>query len=310
MELIDHDEVWRRLPVARAIDALDHALQRTGIPPVPARQHLTAAEDPAQELLLMPCFDGGGAGVKLVSLDGANPARGLPRIHGVFVLFGAPGMVPAAVIDARALTAIRTAAVSGVATRYLARPDAGQRLVIVGAGAQGQAHLDAMAAVVDLADVRVVSRSSGPAEALAARARERYELPATVAGADAVADADLICTCTSSATPVFDGVRLPPGMHCNAVGAYRPDLQELDPATVAGAEVVVETREAALREAGDLLAAEAAGVWSRDAIRADLTELVHEGRRVRVDPDQRTLFKSVGLAWEDLVVARAVLAGP
>lgn len=305
MQLIDHDEVWQRLPLRAAIDALDAAIGRTGIPPVPARAHLS---DGDTELLLMPCFEDGGAGVKLVSLDAGNPARGLPRIHGLFVLFAAPGMVPTAVIDARALTAIRTAAVSGLATRYLARTDVAQRLVVLGAGTQARAHLLAMDAVLDLADVRIVGRRRDTADALAAWARRHLDVEVTIAGPDAVADADVVCACTSSPTPVLDGTRLPDGVHVNAVGAYRPDLQELDVATVAGAQVVVETRDAAMREAGDLLAAEAAGVWDRREIRADLTEVVRDGVAVRTAREQRTLFKSVGIAYEDLVVARAVLA--
>lgn len=310
MEVLDYDRVWQRLPMRAAIDALDTALRASGIPEVPAREHLHHG---AQELLLMPCFDGGAAGIKLVGIDADNPGRGLPRIHGVFVLLDAPGLVPAALLDARALTALRTAAVSGVATRHLARHlaerDRPARLVVFGAGAQAHAHLLAMHSELPLADVRIVSRSPGPAERLAELARQLLDVEVALAGPQAVADAEVVCVCTSSPTPVFDGSLLPSGVHLNAVGAYRPDLQELDVATVTGAEVVVETREAAMREAGDLIAAERTGDWDRGRIRADLTELVRDGRTGREDAQQRTLFKSVGLAWEDLVVARAVLAG-
>ncbi len=310
MEVIDYDQVWQRLPMRAAIDALDAALHATGIPEVPAREHLHHG---AQELLLMPCFDSGAAGIKLVGIDADNPGRGLPRIHGVFVLLDAPGLVPAALLDARALTALRTAAVSGVATRHLAHhltdPRRPARLVVFGAGAQAHAHLLAMHAELPLADVRIVSRSPGSAEQLAELARPLLDVEVALTGPEAVADAEVVCVCTSSPTPVFDGGSLLPGVHLNAVGAYRPDLQELDATTVIGAEVVVETREAAMREAGDLIAAERTGDWDRHQIRADLTELVRDGRAVRTAPHQRTLFKSVGLAWEDLVVARAVLAG-
>jgi ornithine cyclodeaminase/alanine dehydrogenase-like protein (mu-crystallin family) len=288
--------------MAAAIDVLERAIAAGRIGRTPPRQHL---HDGGQELLLMPSFLDGGATVKLVGIDPANPARGLPRIQGVVVLFEGPGLTPAAVLDAAALTAVRTAAVSGLATRYLARPDS-ERLVLVGAGPQAHAHLEAMVAVAPVRQVRVVSRSPGPAAALAERARTAFGLDAEVAGPEVVADADLVCACTTSPTPVFDGTLLPLGVHVNAVGSYRPDLQELDAATVRSCRVVVEERDAALRESGDLLHAVAAG-WDPASIAADLVELVRGGVEVRTDERDRTLFDSVGLAYEDLIVAEAVL---
>lgn len=302
MQFVDHDQVRARLSMAAAIDALEAAITAGRIGRTPPRQHL---HDGEQELLLMPSFLDGGATVKLVGIDPANPARGLPRIQGVVVLFEGPGLTPAAVLDAAALTALRTAAVSGLATRHLARPGS-ERLVLVGAGPQAHAHLEAMVAVAPVRQVRVVSRSPGPAAALVDRARTVFGLDAEVAGPEAVADADLICTCTTSPAPVFDGAGLPPGVHINAVGSYRPDLQELDVATVRSCRVVVEARDAALRESGDLVQAVASG-WDSATIAADLVELVHGGVEVRVDERDRTLFESVGLAYEDLIVAEAVL---
>ncbi|MFU8839221.1 MAG: ornithine cyclodeaminase family protein [Nitriliruptoraceae bacterium] len=302
MQVLDHDQVRARLPMRAAIDALESAIAGGRIARTPPRQHLHERE---QELLLMPSFLDGGATVKLVGIDPANPARGLPRIQGVVVVFAGPGLTPAAVLDAAAITAIRTAAVSGVATRYLARPDS-ERLVLFGAGPQAHAHLQAMVAVAPVRQVRVVSRSPGPAAALVDRARADFGLDAEVAGPEVVADADLVCACTTSPTPVFDGARLPPGAHVNAVGSYRPDLQELDAATVRSCRVVVEDREAALRESGDLVHAVAAG-WEPAAIAADLVELVRDRVPVRGGAEDRTLFDSVGLAYEDLIVAEAVL---
>ena len=303
MQLISYDEVWERLPMSAAIDALDRAIASDRIGATPPRQHVHAGD---QELLLMPSFLDGGAGVKLVGIDPDNPARGLPRIQGVFVLFDPPGLTPTAIVDARALTAVRTAAVSGLATRYLARPDA-SRLVIFGAGPQAHAHLLAMDALFDLSHVSVVSRTRTAAEDLAARAREELGLDAVVAGPEAVVDADLICTCTTSPTPVFDGALLPEGVHLNAVGAYRPELQEVDAASVCASAVVVESREAALAESGDLVIAAREAGWDPAAIVADLIEVVRDRVPVRTDAAQRTLFESVGVAFEDLIVARAVL---
>ena len=304
MEFLDHAAVRARLPMHAAVDALQAALAAGRLGHTPPRQHVHAGE---QELLVMPSFLDGGATVKLIGIDPANPGRGLPRIQGVVVLFEGPGLTPAAVLDAAAVTAIRTAAVSGLATRFLARDDS-RRLVLIGAGPQAHAHLEAMVAVAPVRTVRVVSRRPEPAAALAERARRDFGLDAQVAGPDAVADADLVCACTTSAAPVFDGARLPAGVHVNAVGSYRPDLQEVDATTIRSCRVVVEDREAALRESGDLIQAGAEG-WEPDAIAADLVEVVRDRVPVRTSADDRTLFESVGLAYEDLIVAEAILRG-
>ncbi|MFP4235033.1 MAG: ornithine cyclodeaminase family protein [Nitriliruptoraceae bacterium] len=304
MEVLDHEQVRARLSMLGAIDALEAAIAAGRLGATPPRQHL---HEGAQELLLMPSLRAGGAAVKLIGIDPANPARGLPRIQGVVVLFDGPGLTPIAVLDAAAVTSLRTAAVSGVATRHLARADS-EDLVLFGAGPQAYAHLDAMVAVAPVRRVRVVSRRRDPAQALVAHARAVVGVDAEVAGPEAVVDADLICTCTTSPTPVFDGSLLPPGVHLNAVGSYRPDLQELDVTTVRTCRVVVEDRDAALRESGDLTQALASG-WEPTAIAADLVQLVRDRVPVRAAAEERTLFDSVGLAWEDLIIAEAVVRG-
>jgi ornithine cyclodeaminase len=294
LPLIDADELGRLLPMPAAIDALERAFAEPDLPQAPQR---TSFEVTSGDLLLMPAAGDAGVGVKLVTLAPANPGRGLPYVQAAYVLFDAESLSPVAVLDGTALTNLRTAAVSGLATRHLARPDA-SRLVILGAGATANAHLDAILAVRPIRIVRVVSRSPGPAEALAARARD--------AGPEAVAEADVVCTCTTSERPVFDGALLAPGTHVNAIGAYRPDMRELDDEAVARARVVVETREAALAEAGDLVIPLRAGRIRADHVVADLGELVR-GAVVRRGPEDVTVFKSVGIAPEDLVVARAAL---
>jgi ornithine cyclodeaminase len=244
-----------------------------------------------------------GLGVKLVTLTPQNPRRGLPLIHAVYVLFAPGTMAPVAVINGSALTALRTAAVSALATSHLARPDA-SRLVLFGAGVQATAHLEAMLAVRPIAWVRVVSRSPGPAERLVAAARAAG-LDAEVAGPDAVARAEVVCTCTTSAVPVFDGTLLAAGAHVNAVGSYRPDLRELDDAALRGARLVVETRQAALAEAGEVIH----GIGSGAVDPADIAELggVIRGEGGRGDDREITVFKSVGVAFEDLAVAAAAV---
>jgi ornithine cyclodeaminase/alanine dehydrogenase-like protein (mu-crystallin family) len=300
--LIGAEELRDRLPIAAAVDALESAFSANDPSGGPLRTHL---ETPGGSLLLMPATDEElGVGVKLVALTPANPARGLPLIHASYVLFDADTQAPRAILDGAALTAHRTAAVSALATRHLARPDA-SRLVVFGAGVQATAHVDAMREVRDVTDLVVVSRSPERAAALVAAARAGG-VRADVGEADAVREAGLVCTCTTSQEPLFDGSVLAPGAHVNAVGAYQPHTRELDTETVRRARVVVETREVALAEAGDLLLPIREGAIGAEHVVADLGELVR-GAEIRRSPEDVTLFESVGMAFEDLVIARAVV---
>jgi ornithine cyclodeaminase/alanine dehydrogenase-like protein (mu-crystallin family) len=177
--------------------------------------------------------------------------------------------------------------------------------VIYGAGVQARSHLDAMRAVRPIEEVVVVSRSSGRARSLVAEAMS-LGLRATVGAPGAEQDADIVCTCTTSETPVVAGARLPDGVHVNAVGAYLPTMREIDTDGVRRAKVVVETREAAMAEAGDLLIPIAEGAIGGDHVVADLAEVVR-GVSVRGSAHDITLFESVGVAFEDLIVARAAV---
>jgi ornithine cyclodeaminase/alanine dehydrogenase-like protein (mu-crystallin family) len=241
--------------------------------------------------------------VKLVTLTDANPVAGLPLIHAVYVLFDPVTQAPTAILDGAALTAVRTAAVSGLATRHLARPDA-HRLVVFGAGVQAGAHLEAMAAVRPIDEVDVVSRTPASAERLVARAAA-MGIAARPGTPDAVGRADVVCTCTTSPTPVVTGSTVPAGAHLNAVGAYLPDTREVDTETVRRARVVVESRDVAAAEAGDVLVPISEGAIDASHVVADLHQLVG-GAQVRRGPQDVTLFVSVGMAFEDLVVASAI----
>jgi ornithine cyclodeaminase/alanine dehydrogenase-like protein (mu-crystallin family) len=299
--VIGADELARLLPMDAAVEALDAAFGSERLPVAPLR---TRIETAAGELLLMPATGPQGAGVKLVTLTGSNLARGLPFVQAAYVLFDPETQEPVAMLEGASLTALRTGAVSALATRYLALADA-HRLVIFGAGVQARSHLHAMRAVRGIDEVRVVSRTPQSASALVDEAIAGG-LRAALAGPESVGNADLICTCTTSESPVFDGSLLQPGTHVNAVGAYTGTMRELDTQTVRMAKVVVETREAAMSEAGDLLIAIEEGSVTEHHVVADLAELVR-GARVRTSSEDVTLFKSVGVAFEDLIVARAVV---
>ncbi|HYF10955.1 MAG TPA: ornithine cyclodeaminase family protein [Actinomycetota bacterium] len=282
-----------------AIDALEAAFAATERPEAPLRSHI---ETSAGTLLMMPSHGEIGVGVKLVTLTPTNAERGLPFIHAAYVLFDRQTQAPVALFDGAAITALRTAAVSGVATRHLAREGA-SRLVLFGAGVQARSHLDAMRAVRGISTLRVVSRGRDRAADLVEQARAGG-VDASVGSAGDEHDADVICTCTTSVEPVLAGANLPEGVHVNAVGAYTTSMRELDAQAVARSKVVVETREAAEAEAGDLALAIRDGAIGVDHVRADLHDVV-TGTPVRTSDKDRTLFKSVGIAFEDLVVARA-----
>jgi ornithine cyclodeaminase/alanine dehydrogenase-like protein (mu-crystallin family) len=301
LRVVGEEELNKALPMEAAVAALDAAFAADRRPVAPQRTHHEVGRG---SLLMMPAWSEAGVGVKLVTINPSNPDQGLPFVQGVYILFAAATLEPVAVIDGAALTATRTAAVSGVATRHLARADA-RRLVIFGAGTQGQSHLAAMTAVRPIEQVAVVSRTRERAEDLASKARS-MGLQAEVAEPQAVAEADVVCTCTTSKEPLFDGSLLAPGAHVNAVGAFEPDARELDDAAVAGADLVaVEAREAAFEEGGDVVIPIRSGVLDESAP-VELPDVVR-GRVGRRSDEEKTVFKSVGVAFEDLVVARAAV---
>ena len=276
LPFIGDEELRGLLSIEEAIDALDKAFASREPRTDPPRQHLDV---PDGELLIMPASGEAGTGVKLITVAPGNPARGLPLINGVYVLFSPDNLQPAALFDGAALTRLRTAAVSGVATRHLAREDA-RRLVVFGGGVQGRAHIEAMEAVRPIDSVMMIEQSSGdPSE---------------------VARADIVCTCTTSSVPVFDGALLAPGTHVNAIGAHQPAARELDDKAIAAGRLVVDTPGAV--DAGDLRDPLRDGVIAKD----DIEELADVVRgRPRRNDDEVTIFKSVGVAFEDLAVAIA-----
>jgi ornithine cyclodeaminase len=292
----DAATIARLLPAADAVDALEAAL-RAGLDPEadPPRSSVPAE---AGELLVMPSAAAGSLGVKLASVAPGNAGRGLPRIQGVYVLFDGETLAPVALLDGIGLTDVRTAAVSALAVRHLAAPDA-RRLLVFGTGPQARAHVEAMRAVLPIGDVRVVGRDAARTAAFASG------IGASPAEAAAVADADVVCCCTTAREPLFDGDAVAGGATVVAIGSHEPEAREVDERLAARAAVVVESRASALREAGDVIAAIEAGAIAEDDL-IGLAPLV----RGEVAPAGGVprLFKSTGMAWEDLVVAAAVHA--
>jgi alanine dehydrogenase len=243
----------------------------------------------------MPAFAGGHLGAKLVTFYPGN--SGLPTHHALVVLFDAATGAPIAVMDGRLITEMRTAAASAVATRHLARTDSAT-LAILGSGVQAESHLEAMRCVRDFTEVRVWSPRNAAAFA------EKHGVKATATAEAAVRNADVIVVATSATSPVLEGAWVAPGTHINAVGATRPNWRELDDAVLKRAKLYVDSRAAATLESGDVIAA---GTFAAGATFAEVGELVAGRRPGRETAAEVTLFKSVGVAVEDVASAGLVI---
>jgi ornithine cyclodeaminase len=305
------EDIRRLLPMEDCIQVMEHAFAALGrgdvVQPLRTVIH---RPDGAGSLYVMPAFTARPAAlaVKLISLFHGNLARGLPSHQGIVVVFDADTGAPAAILDAASLTATRTAAVSALATRLLARPDASD-LAILGAGVQAWSHLEAMRIVRPIRRVRVWSPHAARRQAFAAGAATLHGLPVeAVANArDAVKGADIICTVTSASAPVLRADWVARGAHINAVGASTPTAREVDTELVVRARVIVDSLLAALSEAGDLIIPMSEGAIDEGGIAAELADLVLGSAPGRRGPDQITLFKSLGLAVEDAAAAARVL---
>jgi ornithine cyclodeaminase/alanine dehydrogenase-like protein (mu-crystallin family) len=253
-------------------------------------------------LLVMPCYDRAlnAAGVKLVSVSAKA------GVHATYELLDPATGISIARMDADYLTDLRTAATSAVATDLLARKDA-ETLGIFGSGRQAVAHLVLLPSVRKFKRFLVCGSGRSDMNAFCAKMKQEYGLYIEAADAETLArESDVICTCTTAREPLFDGNWLRRGTHLNLVGAFQPETREVDDTTVKRALVVVDTYDGALSEAGDLLIPIKKGLIERSHIVADLYEIASGKKPCRINPDQITLFKSVGCALEDLVTAQLI----
>lgn len=251
-----------------------------------------------------------GLGTKVVSVFPGNPDLGHPSVTAVVLLVDPATGLPRALVEGTSLTALRTGAASGVATRHLAREDA-RVLAVFGAGVQARAQIEAIRCVRRIREVRIVSRTGTSAERLAAELQEEggpLEARAVRDPREALAGADVVVAATDSSVPVFPGEAVEPGTHVNGVGSYTPEMREVDVELVARSTVVVDGREAAWAEAGDLIQAADEGAIERPGhVQADLGEVVLGRHPGRSDSDEITFFKSVGSAIQDVAVAAEAL---
>jgi ornithine cyclodeaminase/alanine dehydrogenase-like protein (mu-crystallin family) len=308
--IVNQNEVPRLLPVRECVDVMARAFAglARGEATLPLRQILWLPER-AGALGLMPAhLSGLGAvGLKAVTFFPRNEGTELDSHQGAVLVFETGRGRLLAIIDATSLTAIRTAAVSGLATRLLAKPEAGD-LAMVGSGVEARTHLEAMLAVRKLRRVRVASLSAARARAFAERESARHGIPieACATVEDAVRGADIVCTVTSAREPVLRGEWLSPGAHVNAVGSSIATARELDSQTVARSSFFVDHVGAALAEAGDFLIPLGNGEIEQSHLRGDLGQLVVGEIPGRTSASELTVFKSVGLAIEDVASAHHI----
>jgi alanine dehydrogenase len=312
--ILSGTDVRRAITMAEAIQAVKGAYVQlsAGKAVVPLRTTLPV-EKRNGVTLFMPAYLAAddAMAAKIVSVFPENLARGLPTIHAIVIVVDAETGCPTALMDGTYLTALRTGAASGAATELLARTDA-RVAAIFGAGAQARTQLEAVCTVRTIEKVWVYDAVPAAAAAYVAEMKARgAPMPADISAAEspaqAVREADVICTATTSHTPVFADADLKPGIHINGIGAYTPEMQEVPAETVARATIVVDSRSASLAEAGDLIIPLQAKLITEAGIHGEIGELIAgliPGRRSDRDV---TFFKSVGVAVQDVAVARLIL---
>ena len=310
--LLSDNDVRSLLPMPDCIEVMDAALRdvANGNSQLPLRT-VIRLPDTANAFATMPAVLGSGSkaslGAKIITVFPGNDATPLDSHIGVVLLFDAEHGTLLAIADASSITAIRTAAVSGLATRTLANPDAGD-LALLGAGVLALHHIDAMRAIRPIRRIRVWNRSPERARTLAEQARKTRGLDITICDTarTAVEGADIICTITAARSQVLEGAWIAPGAHVNAVGASLATARELDTAAVKWSRLFVDRAESARNEAGDFLIPRAEGAIGDDHIVGELGEVLTGRIAGRASSTEITLFKSLGLAVEDVAALRLI----
>jgi ornithine cyclodeaminase/alanine dehydrogenase-like protein (mu-crystallin family) len=315
MLLLTAEDIRKALPMREAIEAMKNAYASlsNGNAVVPLRARLPIPGSQAISLF-MPAFvssqEGAALAVKVVSLFPTNPARGLAYIQAAVLVFDAETGRAIALLEGSALTAIRTGAAGGAAVDLLARTNS-KVAAIFGAGAQGRSQLEAVCTARNIETAFIFDRNAGKAEAFAAEVRGKgsviQDLRAAQSPKEAIEHTDIICTATTSSRPVFDDRDVKPGTHISAVGSYTPDMQEVPPETLQRAKIFVDSRLAALEEAGDLIQPIRAGLFDEKHICGELGEVVSGKLPGRRSPEEITYFKSVGIAVQDALAAQVAL---
>jgi alanine dehydrogenase len=302
VHVLTEADVHRLLDPRTLIPAIEEAFRfRYPATLMPARTQMKVGDG---VFLIMPCYDraGHGLGMKLVKYN-ENPSVAAERVQATYILLDVESGCAKLVIPANYLTDARTAATSAVATKFLAREES-KVLGVFGTGREARAHLQIMRHVRPFERALVTGRDPGRSREFAQEMEHELGMKVeAVYSRTCAAESDVLCTCTTSKTPLFDGNMVRKGTHINAVGSFQPSTRELDDVCVRRSRIVVDTYDGTLAEAGDLLIPMKSGVIKRESLLADLHELTSGRKAVRSSPSDITLFKSVGNALEDLAAA-------
>ena len=306
LQVLSGTDIASAISMREAIDLMREGFcaLATGNVNVPIRMSMPFGESGGRALF-MPVYsaDHAQVGLKVVHASPQNAERGLPLIHAIVMLHDAETGIPLALMDGEYITSLRTGAGAGLATELLARPDSSV-LAIIGTGVQAATQVEAVCTVRPIQKVMVFGRSPKHTQRFIETMEQRLEITTLKAGEPAeLRDADIVCTATTSLTPVFSAEHLSLGTHINGIGSYRPDMSEIPVEVVANAKVVVDQRDACLHEAGDLILPIQKGVFDESHIHAELGEILTGQAHGRSNDSEITFFKSVGNAIQDLVVA-------
>ena len=313
LKVLTQQDIQDAVNMTEAIDAVRHAYiaLSQGNAMAPLRTQI-AVEDKGIALF-MPAFlpHPRALGAKIVSVYPQNLRSHLPTIHAIVLLLDGETGRPSALLDGTFLTALRTGAASGVATDLLARKDA-KVVAIFGAGVQGRSQLEAVCSVRSIARAKIYDPNPEAAKVYRTEMQQRgdpipQDIHVAQTPADALEDADIVCTATTSMKPVFDDKDLDPGVHINGIGSYTPEMQEIPAPTVARAKVVVDSLSASLAEAGDLFLPLQNKILKESDIHGELGQVASGDIPGRESDTEVTFFKSVGLALQDMATAALAL---
>ncbi len=315
MLILTADDVRKALPMNEAIEGMKsaYAALSNGVAVVPLRTRLPLPNSEALSLF-MPAYvhttEGQALAIKVVSLFPTNPARGLAYIQAAVLVFDPETGRAMALLEGSSLTAIRTGAAGGAAIDLLARKDS-RVAAIFGAGAQGHTQLEAACTARKIEIAYIFDASPEKAQAFAEEMKSKGSIPKDIRAVrnskEAIENADVVCTATTSTKPVFDDKDLKAGTHISAVGSYTPEMQEVPAETLQRARIFVDSRTASLEEAGDLIQPIRAGVFDESHICGEIGEVISGQKAGRQSDDEITYFKSVGIAVQDAMAAQIAL---
>jgi len=309
MIILNKEQIIKMVSMNEAIEAMKTAFVQlsNGEAIIPTRLSMDVPDKNATSLV-MPAYslDSPYYTVKVVSVNYSNPQKGLPLLHSSVQVFDASKGNMVATLDGESVTAIRTGAASGLATDILAKKDAKVGAVF-GTGVQAKSQVEAILVAKNLEKILVFSRTKESAELFCNLIYERFGIKASIGNKDSLKEADVICTTTPSKKPLFDHVDLSLGVHINAIGSFKPHMQEIPIETVINSKVIVDKRETCTLEAGDLIIPVEEGRWSFDLVHGELGQVISGEVSGRDSEDEITLFKSVGNAIQDLALANMIM---